>query len=78
MKENKGIKKWGFLFVLLMMCLLPSIRVNADSEQVLSLVGDDAISPGTTISYKVDITSMMLLLLLVFHRQLLMIVQFLL
>lgn len=57
MKENKGIKKWGFLFVLLMMCLLPSIRVNADSEQVLSLVGDDAISPGATISYKVDITS---------------------
>lgn len=55
MKENKGIKKWGFLFVLFMMLFMPSLRVNA--EQVLSITGEDSISPGSTISYNIEIAS---------------------
>ena len=55
MKENKGIKKWGFLFVLFMMLFMPSLRVNA--EQVLSITGEDSISPGSTISYNIDVSN---------------------
>jgi len=56
MKENKRINKWGFLFVLFIVFLVPSFNVKAE-EQVLMLTGEDSISPGSTVSYKVDIVS---------------------
>ena len=55
MIKDKRIKKWGFLVSLFVLFLIAPFRVNALQELVL--FGDDSISPGTTVRYKIQLNS---------------------
>lgn len=54
MNKMKRVKLWGFLVSLFMLFLVSPLRVNA--VEVLSLVGDSSVSPGTTVKYNVIVT----------------------
>lgn len=51
MIENKRIKNWGFLISLFILFLVSPLKVHAADS--LSLVGDSAISLGSTIKYDI-------------------------
>jgi len=53
MKENKRIKKWGFLISLFILFLISPLKVSA--IDTLTLLGDSSVSPGTTIKYDVNL-----------------------